>query len=146
MSRPAVGDLDSVVQQARKLKPLTQEYNAIQEQIDCVSSLPSTTQTASLPGWREGLLGKLRVKQSDAYNERESILSSLNTTLDRLAGLTSVKGLSHTSTTDYDVFIGHFYKVVNSSRLSPSFITDPLPATVSISLDRLKSDLQIKQS
>lgn len=85
MSRPAVGDLDSVVQQARKLKPLTQEYNAIQEQvsfahsfssyflsqIDCVSSLPSTTQTASLPGWREGLLGKLRVKQSDAYNERE---------------------------------------------------------------------------
>lgn len=51
--------------------PLFTLSHVIPSQIDCVSSLPSTTQTASLPGWREGLLGKLRVKQSDAYNERE---------------------------------------------------------------------------
>ncbi|GMT04652.1 hypothetical protein PENTCL1PPCAC_26826, partial [Pristionchus entomophagus] len=146
MSRPTVGDLELIVQQSRKLKPLTEEYNALQEQIDCVSSLPSTTQTASLPGWREGLLGKLRVKQNDAYNERESTLSSLNTILDRLTATTSVKDLSHTSTVDYDIFIGYFYKIVNSTRVTPSFIPDLLPATVSTSLDRLKTDLQIKVS
>ncbi|GMR32106.1 hypothetical protein PMAYCL1PPCAC_02301, partial [Pristionchus mayeri] len=146
MSRPTVGDLDSVVQQAWKLRPLTEDYNSLQEQIDCISSLPSTTQIASLPGWREGLLGKLRVKQNDALNERESILASLNTTLDRLTASTSVKGLSHTSVADYELFIGHFYKLVNSTRTSSSFIPAPLPTTVSTSLHRLKSDLQIKIS
>ncbi|GMT32296.1 hypothetical protein PFISCL1PPCAC_23593, partial [Pristionchus fissidentatus] len=144
MPRPTVGDLESVVQQMRSLKPLSEEYNAIQEQIDCVSSLPTCTRTASLPGWRDRLLGKLRVKQNDAFCERESILSSLNTTLDRLTTSNSVQGLSHTSVNDYDLLIGHLYKTLNSARESPSYVPAPLPATVSTSFDRLKTDSQLK--